>query len=175
MRGGERRQTPDRISGRKNVQKARAAQLRPARLPLPDIGERAKSERLRKRRVDDAHLVAGLAHHFGAGGVFRDLFAEPADAAGIFKVGAAPHHGLALREAEADRVGEDLPARLIAVEEGAFDLGPEIARARADRRRADESGFRVELREQPLHIIARHQHVGIREHHEVVRAPRASP
>ena len=72
----------------------------------------------------------------------RQLGAERADAAGRFEHGAPPQHRLALGEAEAERVGAVLPARLVGVEEGAFELGPEAVRAASDRRRADQPGVR---------------------------------
>ena len=47
-----------------------------------------------------------------------------------FDIGAAVEQRLALREAEPDRVGDILPARLIGVEERAFELRPRNPRGR---------------------------------------------
>ena len=86
------------------------------------------AERLRKRPVDKPHLETGAAHHLGRGGVLGDFLGEGFDAAGAFEVGAPPQHGLALGETEAERIGNVLPARLIGVEERAFEFGPESLR-----------------------------------------------
>ena len=64
-------------------------------------------------------------------------------------------------EADAAGVGGVLPARLIGVEEGAFDLGGETLGLRADRRRADDAGAGAPAGQQALQIVARHQHVRI--------------
>ena len=66
-----------------------------------------------------------------------------------------------------------LPARLVGVEERAFDLGGEALGARADRRGADDAGVGAPARHQPLDIVARHQHVGIGDDDPV--APRRLP
>ncbi len=86
---------------------------------------------------------------------------ERADAAGALEIGAAPQHRLALREAETDGVGRILPARLIGVEEGALDLGPEAVRHAADGRGAQQSGVGAPAGQQPLQVVARHQHVAV--------------
>ena len=92
------------------------------------------AKRLWKRPVDKLHLETGAAHHLGRGGVLGDFVGEGFDAAGAFKVGATPQHGLALGEAEAERIGNVLPPRLIGVEERAFELRPKSLRLRANRR-----------------------------------------
>ena len=66
------------------------------------------------------------------------------------------------------RVGGVLPARLIGVEEDAFHLRPESLRMAADRRRRHHAGVRPPAREQPLHVVARHQHVAVGHHDPVV-------
>ena len=94
--------------------------------------------------------------------------AERLDAAGGVEIGAPPQHGFALREAEAERVDDILPARLIGVEERAFDLGPNPVRPAADRRRGDKPGIVAPAREQPLDVIARHQHIAVGDDDPVV-------
>ena len=118
-------------------------------------------ERLAEGAIDEAHALAGTAHDLGRRRILGDLGAERADAAGALQIGAAPQHGLALRKAEADRVGGVLPARLIGVEEGALDLGPEPVRHAADGRRAQESRVGAPAGQQPLQVVARHQHVAV--------------
>jgi hypothetical protein len=61
-----------------------------------------------------------------------------------------------------------LPARLIGIEECAFELGPDAFRLRADRRRGDKPGIGPPAGEQPLEIIGRHQHIRIGKHNPVV-------
>ena len=68
-----------------------------------------------------------------------------------------------------EAVGGILEARLIGVEKGAFELGPEPDRAAADRRRADEPGVGAPCRDQALDIVGRHEHVAVGEHDPVVR------
>jgi hypothetical protein len=74
---------------------------------------------------------------------------------------ARRHHGFALGKTEAETVDQILPARLIGIEERAFDLGPDSVRPAADRRRGDEPGIRAPAREQALDIVARHQHIAV--------------
>ena len=68
-----------------------------------------------------------------------------------------------------------LPARLIGVEERAFELGPESVRPAADGRRRDDARIRPPRRKQALDIVARHQHVAVGHHDPVVGRGRASP
>ena len=128
-------------------QKTRSPQPRPAQLAIPDFGGAAPAERLRQRPINQPHLKTGAAHHFGRHGVLGDLLAERLDAARGVKIGAPPQHGLALRETEAERVDDILPARLIGVEESAFDLRPNPGRPATDGRRGDKSGVVAPARE----------------------------
>src|SRR6516225_5301814 len=125
----------------KEQRKAGAAQPCPARLPPPHFLEAAPSERLLERSIDEAHPQARRAYYLGRCRILCSLRAERADAAGGFEVGAPPQHGLALGEADAERVGEILRARLVAVEEGAFEVRPETVRLAARRWRTDETGI----------------------------------
>src|SRR5204862_2016785 len=138
-------------------EEARAAQPRPAQLPAPYVGGAAVAERLWERPIDEPHLEPRAAHHLGGGGVFSDFARQCSDAARALEVRAPPQHGLALGEAEAQRVGEILPARLIGIEERAFELGPYALRPAADRRRGDEPGIRAPARKQAVDVVARHQ------------------
>ena len=100
----------------------------------------------------------------GRGRVLGRFGRERAQPAGRLDIAAAIEQGLALREAEPDRVGGVLPARLIGVEEGAFDLRPESLRMAADRRRRHHAGVRPPARQQPLQVVARQQHVAVGHH-----------
>ena len=66
-------------------------------------------------------------------------------------------------------VGEVLRAGLIAVEERAFEIGPQADRAAPLRRRAHEAGIGTPRGEQALDVIARHQHVRIGDGDEGMR------
>src|SRR5262245_66459406 len=91
---------------------------------MPDFKGATASERLRKRRVDEAHAKSAVAHDLGGGRVLGRLQPEHADAAGMLQDRAAPEHGLALRKSQSDRVGSILPAALVRVEERTLDGGP---------------------------------------------------
>ena len=142
--------------------------LRPAHLPLPHRPCGAAPQRLAERAVDKPHAPSCSPHDLGRGGVFGDLGTQRLDATRLLQIGAAPQHGLALREAEADAIGGVLPARLVGVEEGALDLGPEALRHAADRRRAQETGVGAPAGEQAVDIVGRHQHIAVGHHHPVV-------
>jgi hypothetical protein len=166
----DRRQHAAGKNLRHKVEKeARTAQPRPAQLAIPHFRSGAVAERLRQRPVDEPHLVAGLAHDLGGGGVFGDFLGERFDAAGLFEIGAAPQHGFALGEAAAETIDQILPARLVSVEKRAFDFGPESMRQRADRRRGDQAGVLAPAGEQPLNVIVRHQHVAVGDDDPVMR------
>ena len=81
---------------------------------------------------------------------------------------AAIEHRLALGEAEPDAVGGQLPARLMVVEERAFELGPEAAGLAADGRRGDEPGVVTPGRQQAPQVVARHQDIAVRHHDPIV-------
>src|SRR6516165_7298087 len=119
--------------------KAGSPQPRPAGLPPPYFLEAAPPEGLLERSIDEAHPQARRAHDLGRCRILGGLSAERANAAGRFEVGAPPQHGLALGEADAERIGEILRARLVAVEESAFEIGPQAEGPAACRRRADEA------------------------------------
>src|SRR5262249_33430837 len=121
--------------------KASAPQPRPTQLAIPDLAGIAPPERLRYRPVHQPHLEACAANDFRCRGVFGDFPAECLDPAVALEIGAPPQHGLALREAPAETIDDILPARLIGVEEGAFDLCPKTPRMRANRRRGDQTGI----------------------------------
>jgi len=110
-----------------------------------------------------------IAEDAAATKLVRRAHLRPRLAAGLIEQRLAPQHGLALGEAEAGRLCGVLPARLIGVEEGAFEMGGEAVRAGADRRRADEAGAVAPARQQPGQIVGRHQHVGIGEDDPLVR------
>ena len=80
-----------------------------------------------------------------------------------------PEHRLALRESESHRIGEILRARLICVEECAFEFGPEALRPSADRRRANQPGLLRPRREQPLNVVGRHQNIAVGDDDPVAR------
>jgi hypothetical protein len=119
---------PASSSGQKRCGKEAWRSRAPAGLAAPDIDQAAAAERLRERCIDQVDVEAPGAHHLGGGGVFRELRGQRADAAGGFEIGAPPQHGLALGKTAAERIGEILPARLIGVQESAFEPGPEIPR-----------------------------------------------
>ncbi len=122
------------------------------------------AERLRKRLRHKPDLATGRAHNLCRGGVFGNFLRQRLDAAGSFKVGAPPKHGLTLRETKTEHVGDILPARLIGVEERAFDLGPNSARPRTNGRRSDQPGIGAPACKQQPQIIRRHQYVCIGEY-----------
>ena len=171
--GGERREQAGEDLQRVDEREGGAPQPRPAQLPRPHARQRAQAERLREGAVDQPHAQALLAHQLGRGGVLGQLGTQRMDAAGALQVDAPPEQRLALREAEAQAVGGELPARLVAVEEGAFELGPGVGRPGADRRRGDEPGVRLPGVEQAMHVVARHQHVAVGDDDPAVagRAP----
>ena len=129
----------------------------------------APAEWLRKRRRDQAHSQPHGAHRLGGGRVLGDFGGERFEAAGAFEIGAPPQHGLALREARPDGVGDILPARLVTVEERSLDLGPQAKRPRAGRRRADHAGIGAPSRQRALDVIPRHQHVAVGHQEPAVR------
>ena len=61
----------------------------------------------------------------------------------------------------AEAVGGELPARLVAVQEGALQLGPQVGGTRADRRGRDEPGAGRPGRKQPVDVVARQQHIAV--------------
>jgi hypothetical protein len=149
-------------------QKARAAQARPAQLPVPDLGGAAAAKRLRQWPVDEPHLQARVTHDLGCRRVLGNFLAERFDAAGALKVGTPPQHGFALGKATAEAVDDVLPARLIGVEESAFDFRPKSSRPGADGRGGDETGVGAPACKQPLNVVMRHQHVAVGDNDPVV-------
>ena len=165
-----RKQRAAEISGTIKQRERRAPKLRPARLPAPDLERGATAQRLRERRVDEAHAQSGVAHDLGRGGVLCRFGAEQRGCRRRVRARASPEHGLALGEADPERVGEVLPARLVGVEERAFDVGPEAVR----RAFPPAASRRVRCRRasmfhQPRQIVGRHQHIVVGEHDPLVR------
>ena len=123
---GQRREQPGEYLQRIDEREGRPPQPRPAQLARPDARQRAQTERLRECAIDQAHAQALLAHDLGRGRILGELRTQRMDAAGALQVDAPPEQRLALREAVAEAVGGELPARLVAVQEGAFQLGPQV-------------------------------------------------
>ena len=161
--GEQRQRRAGEQLGKVARRKARAAQPRPAHLPVPHFGRATMSERLSERRIDQADAQALRIDELGRGRILGEIERERLDAARLLQHLAAPQHRLALGEAGADRIGEILPARLIGVEECAFELGPEAARPAPDRRGADDAGVAAPRGDQALDVVGRHQHIGIRD------------
>src|SRR5215470_2216000 len=136
--------------------KAGAPQPRPTQLPIPDLAGATPAERLCHRPVHEADFQSRAAYNFCCRRVFGDFAAELLDTADAIEVGAAPQHGLALGEAPAETIDDILPARLIGVEESAFDLRPKPLRVRAGRRRGGKPGIGPPAGEKALDVIARH-------------------
>ena len=157
-----------RISGAKK--KGKVARLSRAQRSCRDqtSSQTPPAERLLERPVDEMGVQPLRPDELGRGGVFGDLRAQSFDASACFQHVPSPQHRLALREAVAGGFARILPARLIGVEEGAFDLGGEGLGPRADRRSADDAGVGAPARQQALDVVARHQHVGIGDDHPVV-------
>ena len=142
---------------------------------MPDLAGATAAERLRQGPVDEAYFEPGATDDFGCRGVFSDFLAKRLDASGALEIFAPPQHRLALGEASAEAIDDILPARLIGIEESAFDLGPKSVRTGADRRRRDKAGVGAPTREQPLNVVARHQYVTVSDDDPVGATRRASP
>src|SRR5262245_44139688 len=108
---------------------------RPAHLPLPYLCDCTVAERLREWPINHARAQIILSNELGGRGVFCSFERERANAAGSLEQGPAKQHRLALRKAHSEAVGKTLPARLVRVEERAFELGPDIAGSASDRGR----------------------------------------
>ncbi len=76
-----------------------------------------------------------------------------------------------MREASAEGARCVLPAGLVRVEVGALQFGPDGLGPVADGRRADEAGVVTPRREQPLQVVARHDHVAVGDDNPFVRGP----
>src|SRR3984893_1398765 len=133
----------------------------PAELTPPHFRGGSVTPRLLERSTDDPHPQSLLAHQLGRGCIFGDLASKRADAASPLENLPAPQHGLALREADPDAVGEALPARLVGIEKGAFELRPGAYGRASDRWRANETGARTPSGKETPDIVARHQHVAV--------------
>ena len=158
---GQRREQPGEDLQRIDDWESRPPQPRPAQLARPDARQRAEAERLREGAIHQAHAQTLLAHDLGRGRILGEFRTQRMDAAGALQVDAPPEQRLALREAVAEAVGGELPAGLVAVQERAFQLGPQVGRARADRRRRDEPGAGRPGRKQPVDVVARQQYVAV--------------
>jgi hypothetical protein len=121
--------------------KGHAPQPRPTLLPAPDFGGAPRTERLLEGIVDEMDLQPRRFEQLRQRSVLRDLGAKRTDAAAALDQALAHQHALALREGDAERIRGIFPTRLIGVEEGAFELGPEIRRPRRDRHGADDAGI----------------------------------
>lgn len=148
----------------------------PAQLPRPNLGGGARAQRLSKRPIDKPHATNGIAHDLSGCGIFCDLCAESVNAACPLQTLPAPKHGLALGKPKPNGVTGVLPAPLIGVEEGAFQLSPEATRQAANRWRAQRTCILAPASEQLLEVAGRHQHIGVSHHHPLVagRAPTLS-
>src|SRR6185312_13657482 len=93
--------------------------------------------------------------------IFGELAAERGDATPSIEVGAAPEHGFALRETEANGISGVLPAPLIGVEKAAFDLCPEASWCRANWWCTHQAGIRGKMRQQSFDIVWRQQQIAV--------------
>ena len=154
VRGGHNRARRKRRNGagqqlRKKIEhEGVAPEPCPADLSVPDFGSGAPPERLPDRPVDDTHPQSEAAHKLGRGGIFRQFGCERPDAAGTLYQFLAVHHGLALGKTEPDGIGEQLPARLVRIEEGAFEFAPDAVGAATDSRGRHQPGISLPLSEQ---------------------------
>src|SRR5262249_45596283 len=140
-----------------------STQSRPSKLSIPHLGRSAGAKRLLERTIDKPHAQSHCADQLGGGRVFRQLHSQCFDAAPALQKLALPQHAFPLSKAEPDRIANVLPPRLMSVEKCAFKLRPQIQWSRADGRRADESRSWSPSREQPLDVVARHQHIAVRD------------
>jgi hypothetical protein len=128
--GGARRDFREEINSKRVASKPR-----PAQLPSPDLRCGPPPERLRERLVNDTHAQTSLSNELGGRRVFRRFESERANAANRFEQVPAKQHRLALRKAHSDAVAKTLPARLVGVEERAFQFGPHVAGSASNRGR----------------------------------------
>ena len=112
-------------------------------------------------------------HQFRRGGVFGDFGSERFNAAALLHDVAPPEHRLALREAEAGALAGILPARFKGVEKRALELGGEVFRIGADRRRTDNPAVVAPARQQAKDVVLRHKHIRIGDNDPLV--PRRPP
>ena len=116
---------------------------------------------MRRRRGQPDFEPKGT-DHFGRSRVLRRLGRQFAHRIAI-EIGLAVEQRLSLCVAGADGVHHILPARLVGVEESAFQHGAKPFGQDADRGRCDKAGVVAQQANDASKHIGRHEHVGVDE------------